>query len=101
MKHLTTMFAARLRELMKTTDTTQTALAAVAGVTRQTISHFVNGQNIPDIETFAAIADYFGVSCDYLLGREFKNVDEPLLDKANELLRQAVEDGRVAVILRT
>lgn len=62
-------FPVRLRELMDTTGTTQAALGNAVGVTRQTISLYANGQNTPDIETFTKIADFFGVSFDYLLGR--------------------------------
>ncbi len=62
-------FPSRLRQLMAETGTTQEELAEAVGVQRQTISKYASGQNTPDIEKFEKIADFFGVSFDYLLGR--------------------------------
>ena len=92
-------FPKRLRKLLKDTNTTQSALAESIGVTRQTISQYANGQNTPDIETFVRIADYFGVSYDYLLGysqsekREHHSAVEQtgLSGKAVEILKTWVE----------
>lgn len=62
-------FPTMLRKLMKETKTTQAALAKAVGMTRQGIALYTSGQTTPDIETFMRIADFFGVSFDYLLGR--------------------------------
>jgi transcriptional regulator with XRE-family HTH domain len=74
-------FAKRLRALMNNEHgisplgrkLTQAELAEAlsnAGfpTKRQTISLYINGTTAPDMEKFKAIADYFGVSYDYLLG---------------------------------
>lgn len=44
-------------------------LAEKVGVTRQSIGYYEKGERIPDTETLIKLADVFGVSCDYLLGR--------------------------------
>jgi transcriptional regulator with XRE-family HTH domain len=62
-------FPTRLRGLMDDTKTTQAALAGVVGMTRQGIALYASGQTTPDIETFVKIADFFGVSYEYLLGK--------------------------------
>lgn len=62
-------FPERLRFLMEITGTTQVRLAQTLGMTRQGVSLYSNGQTVPDVETFAKIADFFNVSLDYLLGR--------------------------------
>lgn len=62
-------FATRLRELMAEGPTTQDQLATAAGKTRQTISQYVNGISEPGYNTLVKIADYYGTSIDYLLGR--------------------------------
>lgn len=62
-------FASRIRQLMDTNGTTQDQLAEVVDKTRQTISQYVNGISEPGYDTLVKIADYFGVSVDYLLGR--------------------------------
>lgn len=63
------IFIERLNLLMKETKTTKQALGNAIGVSRPAVSQFANGSNLPSIEKLAAIADYFDVSIDYLVGR--------------------------------
>lgn len=75
------VFASRLRELIKEKGITQQELSDGLGgiISRQTINKWTLGTTSPDIISAAAIADYFGVSTDYLLGRtEIKSVDEDI-----------------------
>jgi len=61
---------------MDDTGIPQSALADSIGVTRQAISAYSLGISLPDIEKFEGIADYFGVSTEYLLGRtDIKKAD--------------------------
>jgi len=46
----------------------QQELADAVGLKRQTIALYESGGASPKLEGFVAIAKYFGVSCDYLLG---------------------------------
>lgn len=63
------IFAQRLRELMDNPPkTTQEDIAKVVGCSRQTISQYRDGSIMPNIEKAVAIARYFNVSTDYLLG---------------------------------
>ena len=48
---------------------TRKALSEVIGKTTQSITNYESGEAFPDYENLGKIADYFGVSCDYLLGR--------------------------------
>ncbi|GHV32720.1 hypothetical protein FACS18949_04540 [Clostridia bacterium] len=50
--------------------TTYKALAAVLNVKQQSVSSWAVGTTIPDTKHIAPLADYFNVSCDYLLGRD-------------------------------
>ena len=60
----------RLKMLRKREDITQEELAAVIGVERSTIGKYEGRQGvIPSAEVLEALADYFNVSVDYLLGR--------------------------------
>jgi transcriptional regulator with XRE-family HTH domain len=71
-----TPFATRLRELIDEAGIPQSALAEHIGVTRQAVSAYSLGASVPDIEKFEGIADYFGVSTEYLLGRtDIKKAD--------------------------
>ena len=47
--------------------TTQKELAAYIGVRPQTLSLYACGKSVPPAENCLALADYFGVSVDYLL----------------------------------
>lgn len=62
-------FRERLRILRESRELTQSELGQVLRVSKQTISNYENGISAPDQETLGRLADYFGVSTDYLLGR--------------------------------
>lgn len=63
-------FSEILRTLRKVSDfSTLEKLAEEVNVTRQTLGYYEKGERIPDIDTLEKLADVFGVSCDYLLGR--------------------------------
>ena len=60
----------RIKELRKKKGLTQIQLANVMHVSQGTISAYEAGTVQIDQETLKALADYFGVSIDYLLGYE-------------------------------
>ena len=53
----------------KQKNITQEELAAELGVTAAAVSKWENGYTLPDILMLCALADYFGVTTDELLGR--------------------------------
>ncbi|HEY5584338.1 MAG TPA: helix-turn-helix transcriptional regulator [Ruminiclostridium sp.] len=53
----------------------QKDLAKILNVSVATISHYESNINMPDIETICLLADYFGVSVDYILGRTTLKMD--------------------------
>lgn len=62
-------FAARLKELRKEKGIKQTEIADLIGCTTNHYQQIEYGYvNIPSL-TLTCLADYFGVSTDYLLGR--------------------------------
>ena len=72
-------FPTRLRKAMEDKGISQKVLAGYLGLKRQTISQYCLGHSSPDFKTFCKIADYFGVSADYLLGRTEAKTTEPEL----------------------
>lgn len=58
----------RLRELIKDTGHTQAELASYLGISRQSVSCYTDGSANPTPMTIVAIARFFNVSTDYLLG---------------------------------
>lgn len=63
-------FSERLCELMAERKTSQAKVAFAAGVTRQSISQYMNGISEPPATKVCRIAAYLGVTTDYLLGYE-------------------------------
>lgn len=62
----------------------QQTLANAMGITQQSINKYENHKIEPDIDTLIALADYFDVTVDYLIGRTDEN-NQPLRD-SNSLL---------------
>lgn len=59
----------RLKELRKAKKETQVQIAAAIGVSEQYYQKLEYGENYPGIENAWKLADHFGVSIDYLVGR--------------------------------
>ena len=67
-------FSTRLRELRNSKDLTLEDLANILGTTKSTISRYENELRIPNSDFINAVADFFNVSTDYLLGKsDIKN----------------------------
>ena len=60
----------KLYALRKSKGLSQEELAEALGVSRQAISKWENGSAIPESDKLIAIATYFAVSLDELIGRE-------------------------------
>ena len=69
------MLCDMISELRKDYQLTQKDLAKILNVSNATISHYESSVNLPDIATVVKIADFFGVSADYLLGRTRLKMD--------------------------
>ena len=64
----TAVFAARLRELIRDTKTTQKDLAKAIGAAKNTVSAYAHGLCSPTLPILVRIAKHFDVSMDYLAG---------------------------------
>lgn len=62
----------KIQELRKQKNIKQEELAAELGVTAAAVSKWENGYTLPDILMLCALADYFGVTTDTLLGRDMQ-----------------------------
>ncbi len=61
------LFHERFRQLKEESGKTQLQIASDLGLKQQAVSYYSNGRE-PDYDTLILIAEYFGVSLDYLLG---------------------------------
>lgn len=60
----------RLRLLRKEQDLSQEKTAAEIGVGFSTYRRYETGERVPDADVLVRIADFYGVTLDYLVGRE-------------------------------
>lgn len=60
----------RIQELRLSCGWSQVTLAKKMGVSKQAVSNWENDNIQPSIEMLVRLADVFGVTTDYLLGRE-------------------------------
>lgn len=72
-----------IAELRMDKDMNQEDLAAILNISRSALANWEAGNRRIDIETLVIIADYFGVSCDYLLGRTKHKYNFALENKNN------------------
>ena len=66
-------FCDRLKQLRTVRRATQKELGEYLGVSTRAYQYYEQGERYPDFEGLLALADYFQVSLDYLVGRG----DEP------------------------
>lgn len=64
------MLNERIKQLREACGMTQVELAKNLSVTKQSVSNWENNNIQPSVEMLVSIADFFGVSVDYLLGRD-------------------------------
>ena len=64
-----TNFSERLRELRRERGLKQREMAEVCGLKLRGYQQYEYNEGYPEVPGLVAIADYFGVSLDYLMGR--------------------------------
>ena len=63
-------FAERVRELRKERGLKQTEMAEICGLKVRSYQQYEYNENCPTVPGLVFLADYFGVSLDYLMGRK-------------------------------
>ena len=59
----------RVRQLREDADVTQAALGKAINVPQRTYAYYESGQRMIPPQVLCALADFYDVSVDYLLGR--------------------------------
>lgn len=62
------VFAQRLKQLREEKGLSQQALGEIIGVSKIAVYTYEKGKNYPEVRKFLALAEFFGVSLDYLAG---------------------------------
>lgn len=61
-------FGEQLKTLRKAQNLTQRELGAQLGLSKAVVSKYENGMGYPSFDVLVRIAQYFGVTTDYMLG---------------------------------
>lgn len=77
-------FSKRLKELRKKSNISQAELALILGVNQKVISDYEKGAIFPSFSNLIALADYFNVSLDYLVGRDCEAVIKSAISEENK-----------------
>ena len=80
------MLGKQLRKLRRQKDWTQKQLSEYLHVSKSTITMWELGQRDPDTAMLLKLADFYGVTVDYLLGREITTSTQQAL--ISETIRQ-------------
>lgn len=64
------IFPERLRKLRESKRMKRCVLAELCGMNKSMISRYERGEMEPKATALSALADFFGVTTDYLLGRD-------------------------------
>ncbi|NBI66800.1 XRE family transcriptional regulator [Pseudoflavonifractor sp. 60] len=63
-------FSERVRALREARGLKQTEMAEICGVKVRSYQRYEHGDSYPEVPGLVFLADYFGVSLDYLMGRK-------------------------------
>lgn len=98
----------KIKAARKAANITQTALAAVAGVSRNAVSQWENGDTYPTNDKLERIARKLGVPVHYLLGEsepepisyaDLETAIETILDAQHRLNREYTPDVLAAAVV--
>lgn len=86
----------RLRQLRDRIGVNQDVVAEACDISRVALTRYENGQRVPRAQIAARLADYYGVTVDYLLGRDdsvpIEKTPADMRAEAKELLENMTDD---------
>ena len=85
------MFGNRLRELRASRKMSQSDLAKAIHVSQQAITKWETGKSEPASSAITAVANYFNVSTDYLLGKTLDKTPEKDMTKNQKLIAYSID----------
>lgn len=100
------MFANRLKALRKERERRQEDMAKLLNIQRSTYGEYERGKIMPPIDKIKTLADYFGVSVDWLMGNtNFKthserNESDPLdISKQMKIMLEYLDNNQSVLTL--
>lgn len=102
---MSNIFGSKLKSLRESHNLSQKELANILNIANSTLSQYESGKRVPSDEIKLQIAQYFGVSTDYLLGNEqykskveLTKKDEKDIAKRIEEITQDLENAQVLML---
>ena len=80
----------KFKELRKNKGATQEEVAKMLNVVKSTYNGYENGNSEPTIATLCKLADYYGVSLDYLCDHKSLALELPPLDENQKQLIKVI-----------
>ena len=85
-------FPERLKQLRDEQEISQYELADTLKLSRGVLGNYEQGRREPDYDTLIYIANYFGVTTDYMLGiSEERELNEKAKSRVEHLMNKAVQ----------
>jgi transcriptional regulator with XRE-family HTH domain len=72
-----------LKKLRKDRKLSQSDIAEFLNITANAYGHYELGKRQPNPETLVKLADFYGVSIDYILGRDDTEPEDPIVNNIN------------------
>lgn len=91
-------FWEKLRMLIDERDLTQKQLALELQIPPSTLGGYAQGTSTPDFEMLVAIADYFGVTVDYLLSHPTTDTQDETEEDLLRIYRQLRPQDRLVYL---
>lgn len=96
-------FSKRFKELREKRGLSQEALAKKLKIPRTSVTHYENSDDrTPRRDRLNDIADFFGVSVDYLIGRtdssQLKETEKNFLDDIDELSIEEIKEKHILTV---
>jgi transcriptional regulator with XRE-family HTH domain len=88
----------RAKAIMSEKRITQADLAAALGKsTRGAIGHYFTGRSEPDLEGFRTMAEFFGVSLNYLLNGDIddNSINRAKLQQCMDVVRKVIKENKL------
>ena len=80
----------RIKQLREDRDLRQCDVSEKIGIDQRTLSNYENGKTNPDSFAIIKLADFFGVSTDYLLGHDTEYTRKAII-KRIEFIKQQLD----------
>lgn len=83
-------FMNRLRDLREDRDLRQVDVSEAVGIDQSTLSNYETGKTNPDSFAIIKLCDFYNVSADYLLGRDFdgNSTKEEIIDRLEKVQKE-------------